>query len=513
MKLKHFIYSLFAAVLISTTACTDLEPEVYSDVLQEEYFKTPSQFATLLANAYTQLAGEWGYVYREGYWSLQEYTSDAVIIPTRGTEWYDNGVPAKMHQHTWETDTRDINNGWSFAYGGVTKCNDVLDKIVMIKGENPAEYDEITKGGIAETKVLRAFYHLLAMDLYGNIAISSNSKDPAKQFSRDSVFRFIEREILENIDELQHTRSYGRVTRSVAHTILAKLYLNAEVYTGTARWEDAAQRCDSVINGDYGYQLASDYFAPFAINNVNNPEIIFPIVFDAIYAKGNMFHLMTLHYVHQQVYNFTTPTWNGPCTLEEYYNKYDNTDIRKKQWFVGPITDAEGNTLNFIKGGLNAQAVVVPEVTTISDPTEQNTFEGARFVKFEIEKGIEHHANNDFPIYRLADIYLMKAEALMRLNGGLATQAAVDAANAIRPRTGLAPYTTSTLTLDELLDERARELAWEGHRRQDLIRFDKFKDAWAFKDASTDRTRYLFPIPKWVMDAAPGVYEQNLGYN
>lgn len=512
MKLTKYLYIGIGALLLNTTACTDLEPEVYTDVLQDEYFKTPEQFSTLLANAYTQLAGEYGYVYREGYWSMQEYTSDAVVVPTRGTEWYDTGVPIKMHQHLWETDTRDINNGWSFAYGGVTKCNDVLDKIVMIKGDNPAEYDAITIGGIAETKVLRAFYHLLAMDLYGNVAISASSKDPAKQFSRDSVFRFIEREILENIDVLQRTKSYGRVTKSVAHTILAKMYMNAEVYTGTARWADAVAQCDSVLDGGYGYQLASDYFAPFAINNVNNPEIIFPVVFDAVYAKGNMFHLITLHYTQQEVYGFTTQTWNGPCTLEAYYNKYDDADKRKKQWFVGPVKDAAGDTLNFIKGSVNAKAVIVPQVTTISDPTEQNTFEGARFIKFELEKGIEHHANNDFPIYRLADIYLMKAEALMRLNGGVATQAAVDAANEIRPRTGLGNYTTSTLTLDELLDERARELAWEGHRRQDLVRFDKFQNAWAFKEISP-RTRYIFPIPKWVMDAAPGVYTQNPGYN
>lgn len=511
MKLKKYIYMGIAVLVLNTTACTDLEPEIYSDVLKDEYFKTPAQFATLLANAYTDLAGERGYVYREGYWSMQEYTTDAVIVPTRGTEWFDNGVPIKMHQHTWETDTRDINNGWSFAYGGVGKCNEVLGNIVALKGNNEALYDDITKSGIAETKILRAFYHLLAMDLYGNIAISINLVDPPKQSSRDSVFRFIEKEILENINALQRTKSYGRVTKSVAHTILAKMYLNAEVYTGTPRWADAVAQCDSVLNPDFGYQLASNYFAPFAINNVNNPEIILPVVFDAVYAKGNMFHLMTLHYSQQEVYGFTTKTWNGPCTLEEYYNKYASNDARKKQWFVGPIVNATGDTLNFIKGSVNAKAIIVPQVTTISDATEQNTFEGARFVKFEIENGIEHNANNDFPIYRLADIYLMKAEALMRINGGTATQEAVDAVNMIRPRTGLANYTTSTLTLNELLDERARELAWEGHRRQDLIRFDKFKDAWAFKEVS-DRTRYLFPIPKWVRDGAPGVYEQNPGY-
>ena len=130
------IYNILMAVMgLAAVACTDLSPEVFSDVRKEDYFQTPQQFSTLIANAYSQLAGEYGYVYREGYWSLQEYTSDEVVVPTRGTDWFDAGVPMAMHQHTWASDTRDINNGWSFAYGGVTKCNTVMDNIITIKGE------------------------------------------------------------------------------------------------------------------------------------------------------------------------------------------------------------------------------------------------------------------------------------------------------------------------------------------------------------------------------------------
>ena len=181
--MKKILYALTIALSVFYVSCTDLEPEVYSDVFIGDYYKTPEQFSTLIANAYAQMAGEYGYVYREGYWSLQEYTSDEVVVPTRGTDWYDNGVPIKMHTHTWEADTRDINNGWSFAYGGVGKCNDVLNKIVEFKGSDESQYDDVTKSGIAEAKVLRAFYHLLAMDLYGNIAISDNSSEPIKQSS------------------------------------------------------------------------------------------------------------------------------------------------------------------------------------------------------------------------------------------------------------------------------------------------------------------------------------------
>lgn len=508
MKLYKLYTGLAALGLLFSTACTDLTPEIYTDVQKEDYFQTPAQFSTLIANAYAQLAGEHGYVYREGYWSLQEYTSDAVVVPTRGTDWYDGGVPIKMHTHTWEEDTRDVNNGWSFAFGGVTKCNNVLNNIISIMGSDESTYNDAAKSGIAETKVLRAFYHLLAMDLYGNIHIDDNERE-LKQYSRTEVFNWIEQEILGNIDKLDNRVRYGSMTKPVAHTILAKLYLNAQVYTGTARWADAVAQCDSVINGGYGYALNDDYFTTFKKNNVGNKEIIFPIVFDAIYAKGNMFHLMTLHYTHQEAYGFTTETWNGPCTLKSFYDSYNTLDKRKTQWFVGPVMK-DGIVLTYSNSTLkNVPAIIVPEVTTIQDPTAANTFEGARFVKFEIEPGIEHHANSDFPIYRYADILLMKAEALMRLNNGIANQEALNAANEVRKRTGLADYTSSTLTFDELLAERGRELAWEGHRRQDLIRFGKFTTGmWEFMGSRTSN-RSIFPIPRWVQDDNPGVYTQN----
>ena len=518
MKLNKIFLGLVFGSMLLTTACTDLEPEVYTDVRKEDYFKTPEQFSTLIANAYAKLAGEYGYVYREGYWALQEYTSDEVCIPVRGSDWYDNGAPINLMTHNWTEESREINNGWSFAYGGVTSCNNVIDNIKEIMGEDESQYNDVARAGLAETKVLRAFYHLLAMDIYGNIAIDDNrgemSKDGIKQYTRTEVFNWIEKELLDNIDNLNRDVIYGTMSRSVAHMLLAKLYLNAEVYTGTPRWEDCAAQCDSIIDGGYGYALNNDYFTTFKVANAGNQEIIFPIVFDAVYAKGNMFHLITLHYVHQDVYGFLTKPWNGPCTYGAFYDSYDDKDARKAQWLTGAIT-MNGDTLSYVVTNPETDektpmpAIITPEITKIQDGTAANTFEGARFVKFEIEPGIEHHANSDFPIYRYADVLLMKAEALMRINGGTATQPAVDLVNEVRLRTGLANYTTADLTLEELLRERGRELAWEGHRRQDQIRFKNFTQGkWQFKDVTSDG-RNIFPIPQWVQDASPGVYTQN----
>ena len=521
--MKKIFYILTAVLGMGAVACTDLSPEVYSHVQKDDYFQTPDQFSTLIANAYSQLAGEYGYVYREGYWSLQEYTSDEVVIPTRGTDWYDGGVPIAMHKHTWASDTRDINKGWDFAFSGVTKCNTVIDNIHSIAGEDESTWSDAAKAGLAEAKILRAFYHLLAMDVYGNVHIDDGERE-IKQYPRKEVFKWIENELLENAPLVEDAVHYGSMTRPVAYMILAKMYLNAQAYTGDAMWDKALEYCNKIIDGGY-YTLNADYFDNFKISNTNNPEIIFPIVFDGRYANGNMFHVMTQHYAMRDVFGFTTDCWNGPCTLESFYNKYADADKRKAQWFVGPVYDTKtdwntiiynraswtGNIVEWDHGESHFKVIIDPKVTTIQDPTAGNSCEGARFVKFEFANGIVHHADSDFPIYRYADVLLMKAEAIMRQNGDKANDEAVALVNQVHQRAGLPPYTTVTLTLSELLDERGRELAWEGHRRDDQIRFGTYNGTWEFKDADLP-TRNIFPIPNWVRDAAPGVYDQNKGY-
>lgn len=522
--MKKFYNILIAVIGLSAVSCTDLTPEVYTDVLKDDYFQTPEQFSTLIANAYSQLAGEYGYVYREGFWSLQEYTSDEVVIPTRGTDWFDGGVPIAMHTHTWESDTRDINNGWSFAFGGVTKCNIVIDNIHTIAGEDESSWSDAAKAGLAEAKILRAFYHLLAMDVYGNVHIDDGKRE-IKQYTRKEVFEWIEKELKDNAELVDDTVRYGSMTRPVAYMILAKLYLNAEVYTGTPRWKEAEEYCDKIINGGYGYDLNDDYFAAFTTNNTSNKEIIFPIVFDSVYANGNMFHLITNHYAMRDVFSFSTDCWNGPCTLESFFNLYAENDVRRNQWFVGPVYDTQtdwktliynrsswtGNIVNWKHGQSEFQVIIDPKVTTIQEPSASNSCEGARFIKFQFENGIAHHADSDFPIYRYADVLLMKAEARMRQQNGIPDDIALECVNKVHRRAGLTDYTKAQLNYDELLAERGRELAWEGHRRDDLIRFGKYGEKWEFKETS-DKNHQLFPIPDWVRDGAPGVYEQNPGY-
>lgn len=567
MKLKNIIkIGVVFIVSLSIQSCSDLDPELYTTILPEELESNPKMFENKITDAYLGMIGERGYVFREGYWNIQEGTSDEAIAPTRGNHWFDNGVHIAMHQHTWEYNTRDIENGWSFAYNGVSKCNEFIKFVKEKKGEPP--YDNETTSLVSEAKVLRAFYHYLAMDVYGNIPIDSGTlvTENVVQLKRKEAYNWIIKEITSNLDNLDNSHNYGRFTQPAAQALLAKLYLNAEVYKRNkvsepvgagdpADYDKCIAACDAILNGGYGYQLESDYSAIFAVNNDKSKEIIFPIVFDKVWAPGNMFHLMTYHYIQAVMYDYKTDTWNGFCTLPEFYDSYNDDpnaitradyrelaslvssgnaaawsakkaqieavranckDTRRdKTWLVGKLQDKL-----YKLGGIEYPSIIDIDLDSIKASEGYQTFKGARFKKFEVEKGIGHHASNDFPLFRLADIYLMKAEAIMRKNAGIANNEAVSLVNLVRARAGANPYTINTLTMDELLAERGRELSWEGHRRTDLIRFDKYTKGWRFKGAATDmislypagesgRHRMIMPIPKWVMDANPDVYTQN----
>ncbi len=585
MKIKKLLIVGLASVgFLATQSCTDLEPELFGTILSEELNTNPEMFKNKITDAYLGMIGERGYVFREGYWNMQTGTTDEAIAPTRGSHWFDNGVHIAMHQHTWAYNTRDIQNGWSFAYNGIAKSNEFLKFIKSNKGEPP--YDAATTALVSEAKVLRAFYHYLAMEIYGNIPIDSGilTTENVVQRNRADVYEWVVDEITTHLPNLQDTHNYGRFTQPAAYALLARIYLNAEVYKrenvydakgpgDNVDYQLCIDACDAIIGGGYGYQLESDYSANFAINNQNSKEIIFPIVFDAIWAPGNMFHLMTQHYVQQNLNEYKTPTWNGFCTLPEFYDSYLDKDApvkitqadyielanlasasksglqpdidaynvkknematkrsyckdqrRDKTWQVGLL-----QTTPYKLGGVDYPAVIDVDLDSIRAAEGYQTFKGARFKKFEVEKKIGHHANNDFPLFRYADILLMKAEAIMRINanGGTPTSLAgvdpVAIVNQVRNRAGAALYTAGELTFDELLAERGRELAWEGTRRTDLIRFDKYTQAWRFKGGTepdlktlfptgeSGRYRMLMPIPDWVMNDNPGVYTQINGY-
>lgn len=309
---------------------------------------------------------------------------------------------------------------------------------------------------------------------------------------------------------------YGHFTKTAARALLAKLYLNAQVFTGQERWQDCIAACDSILLSGK-YSLDAHWNDPFLVHNEKSEENIYVVPFDA--ANAVQFNFAEQDF-HENIlfakYGVSYYGWHKISTQESFYDLYNRKDYRIKQWVVGWQTytnqDGDKDTVRMRDGETPMNVTPAIDMLINYDGGEA---QGAMNMKYEIEKGGLENMNNDMVVFRLADVMYMKAECLMRLSGNAATQDALKLVNAVRARSFAsndpnAKYTTSTLTMDELLNERGREFSYEMFRREDMIRFDKFTEAWWEKPAS-DKKREMFPIPFDVLTANP-VLQQNPGY-
>jgi hypothetical protein len=263
------------------------------------------------------------------------------------------------------------------------------------------------------------------------------------------------------------------------------VYLNAQVYTGTPQWAEASAACDKVIN-EGGFSLVADYMT-LAGDRCPDAEVILAVFVDGNVAPRNIIGIRSLRGAHGKAL-FGFDTWNGATAHQDFVNKYSNNDKRKAQWITGSQPGGVNYTLN------------------LSSLTSAGVEEGARNIKyFPVAPYNGGTSSNDFPVFRYADVLLMKAEALARQGN---TSGAAPLVSQVRSRAGLAALTS--VTLEEIYDERGRELCWEGHRRQDMIRFGTFTLAHDFKPASDAKYR-LFPIPAPALSTNTNL-KQNPGY-
>ncbi len=372
----------------------------------------------------------------------------------------------------------------------------------------------------AEMRVYRAYCYWYVMDMFGTAPICEKIGEinPSSK-SRAELFAWIEKELNESIPSLSEskTETYGRVSKWGAYALLARLYLNAEIYTGQARWDDCIAACDELAKG--GFALDKKWNDTFrADNDKRSTEIIWSIVYDEVYAKGMGWYQRWLHYAHQTGWDLQSGPWNGLVTQPTFYDSFADNDLRKVEGFlIGKQyprkVDENGNyyydtTAEPLKGSeeYNGQDLVF--VNYIKSMTEGEENSGARSIKYEIQPGTTGDMNNDWVMFRYSEVIYNKAEALMRKNGGKATQEVVDMINSVRQRSfkaedwEKAKYTTATLTMDEFLAEKGREFAFEGIRRTDLVRFNKFvTTSWWDKTASNEPKRNIFPIPQRQLDA------------
>ncbi len=500
--------------LLTLNSCKDLNTTPYVGKVSELVYKDPNSYKEILAKLYAGLAvsgikpkdddvdlknydgGSQGYM--RVYWYLQEFPTDEAVVG-----WGDPGLP-DLHKMNWTAA-----NQWSSAFYSrilyqATVANEFLRETTddKLSGRGIAVTDDI-RNFRAEARFIRALVYSHGIDLFGNIPlVTENDKVGSalpKQATRAELFAYLEAELKALETELPNARAneYGRADKAAAWMTLARLYLNAEVYTGQKKYTEAAVYAKKVI--DAGYTLAPAYSQNFLADNDTSKETIFPINFD-----GN-----------------ETQTWGGTTTLVHAsvggtMNPADfGVDggwggFRTTKELVALFTDKNDKRAMFYSSG---QTLDIESITTFTDGYAVTKWKN---VKKDGTPGKNlTHTDTDFPLFRLADAHLMYAEAVVRGGTGDANLA-LTLVNALRTRAGAASLTS--LTLDNLLAERGRELFWEGHRRTDLIRFGKFTSGynWAWKGGvkagkDVEDFRTLYPLAATDLVANPTI-TQNKGY-
>lgn len=510
--------------LVSLQGCTDLTETPSSAITPENFYRNEAEVLGGLAAVYAQLRGVTG-----DYWDATEVSSDEIVVPTRGQDWYDNGQWLELQRQTWTATSPSVgfmNGAWNSAFTGIARANVLLEALDRVDVPNEAAI-------VAELRTLRGFYYYQLIDFFGGVPIVTTTEIKARpRDTRDSVFKFIESELLDARTDLPDSwpaASNGRLTKGAADAILASMYLNAGVWmkeTGVSATSyntcagvqvsggvDACQAAitaaDRIINSGR-YSLAANWRSNFTADNQASPENIMVVKFLNKPDVGLNFIMRALHY--NQLTNATP--WNGFAAEAQTYNAFDANDQRRQMWLAGPQTNVETGVPVCERPsdatGCKPGETRLDFTPTIGDVTSATEGEGVRFYKYPADPARpEGQLNsNDYAIFRLAEIYLIKAEALNEQTPGSA--AALALVNTLRARVFSPAQPLAAIDRAALLRERLFELATEARRRQDLIRHGRFIDAWDYKPAGTPKL-ILMPIPQSQMDANP-LLVQNPGY-
>jgi hypothetical protein len=489
--------------------CTDLVTnEVDSKVIVKDASGSSNVDPTgALEGSYNALQA---FTDQASIYSLLEHTSDELIPPTRGVDWSDNGVWRSLYTHTWDASHSYINNAWNTLNQNAYNTQAIM------------EASGVTNQQIAEAKFLRAFNRYYVIDFWGVLPDRKTSEGVEvnpRVLTRAEGFAVIEKDLTEALVDLPKITA-GRVpqpvaSKAAANAVLSRLYLNKAVYTSSVAEGpytfDAADMSKVIqyataVMAD-GYTLNSNYFDNFKGTGPSTEVIL-----TSKQGSPQNRVYMTLHY------NQKPSGWNGFATLADFYGKFDASDRRRgipagqipglpfgKEFsgiglgfLAGQQKDDSGADITDTRTGLPLQ--FTPDVPLSGAATNK----GIRVMKY-------HPAFYDkYVLLRFAEVYLNMVEAKVR--GGShasSTTSALQDINALRVIRGAAPL--ATVTLQDVLDERGRELYWEGLRRIDLVRFGKFNDAWNEKGSNADAFRVLYTIPQLAIDTNPNLV-QNPGY-
>lgn len=558
MKIKNIKLLLPLLAILSITSCTNLDVDVKSEYTTSNFPATDADMEAVCGPLYTTFKVAYG----RKFWHLESLSTDECMMVANGGNWYDNGNYANLCLHNWKTDNGLVTDSWTPLFSSISTCNQIKS-ILDATTESAAK----TKA-LAEVRTMRALFYFWAMDNFGDLPIITKfGQDTPARSPRDSVALFIESELKDCMSDLSTTTgstTYGKPTKYMAEALLAKLYLNWAVYTASdvtaytpsatnSHLNDVVAMCDSIIKSGK-YDLSDDWISKFKDSNSSAiKDFIFAIPYnwstDNTDLGGGLTHFRFWGHALMKYTFGLNKAPSGPMrALPEFVDKFNLTgDVRNKIWRGGTqyyegtttpyyyattkkgvnnyYTGADGDSaVNwefslskelYLRGNTDAEKASHLATLDLGDD-EIGRAMGYRCVKiYPTAASTTNWQSNDMPILRYADVLLMKAEAILR--GATATNGDTPASlvNQIR-NCAKAPTVTST-TLDELLDERAREFVDECWRRNDLIRFGEFEKDWGFKSATyglsnTDKYRRIFPVPYSVMTLNTN-WTQNSGYS
>lgn len=561
MKLKHIIAVTVGAAALCAPSC-DLDEKFYSEVTPDTFFTSPESTYAVLCRPFTH----WKWYIGADRWYLQELTTDEMVCPKRGSDWYNSGEYYRLHYHTWSPDDRFVVNTYDGTTGGISRALEAKSDLQGVDYNAIGLNDAVKADHINQLNAITAYFYMRGLDYFGGMPIYYSVDDDlcARSTARET-YAHIETLLKDAIPALSKKTTLGAsedgyIKQAAAAALLAQLYFNAVAYIGEEHFDECAEICRDIIGGVYGtYELDKTWYGPHCFDNNTSPEVIWTVPSENSKVEWNWYFKYFYHYSAYEYFGIETAGYNGfmltpsldpqgryytQWKLGSPYRKFNDKDLRKKPYrylssrkyegmfLVGDQTNPNnpsqqclgqkeysGKVINLVDQVARFSEVgtkynSVAELTSTMADGEENS--GVRLVKAP-QPNLDDKLlrwNPDCPVIRLSEIYYMLAECELRAGD---RKTAAGLINQVRGRNfegGADPNPVTADNLDEyrMLDEWMIEFLGEGRRRTDLIRWDKFvTESWWDHTPLNDKNKNLFPIPNSAI-SANNLIEQNPGY-
>lgn len=561
MKLKHIIAVTVGAAALCAPSC-DLDEKFYSEVTPDTFFTSPESTYAVLCRPFTH----WKWYIGADRWCLQELTTDEMVCPKRGSDWYNSGEYYRLHYHTWSPDDRFVVNTYDGTTGGISRALEAKSDLQGVDYNAIGLNDAVKADHINQLNAITAYFYMRGLDYFGGMPIYYSVDDDlcARSTARET-YAHIETLLKDAIPALSKKTTLGAsedgyIKQAAAAALLAQLYFNAVAYIGEEHFDECAEICRDIIGGVYGtYELDKTWYGPHCFDNNTSPEVIWTVPSENSKVEWNWYFEYFYHYSAYEYFGIETAGYNGfmltpsldpqgryytQWKLGNPYQKFNDKDLRKKPYrylgsrkyegmfLVGDQTNPNnpsqqclgqkeysGKVINLVDQVARFSEVgtkynSVAELTSTMADGEENS--GVRLVKAP-QPNLDDKLlrwNPDCPVIRLSEIYYMLAECELRAGD---KKTAAGLINQVRGRNfegGADPNPVTADNLDEyrMLDEWMIEFLGEGRRRTDLIRWDKFvTESWWDHTPLNDKNKNLFPIPNSAI-SANNLIEQNPGY-